>query len=159
MAATGKRSVLFVCLGNICRSPMAEAVFRSTVKQKGVESEWKIDSAATSTYEIGKLPDPRNLACLKKRGLSSTHRARQITQEDFTKFEYIFGMDNSNMQNINRVKPKNSTAKVELFGSYDPKGQLIIEDPYYGGDEGFEEVFEQVTRCSEGFLKKIYGKP
>ncbi|XP_077866808.1 low molecular weight phosphotyrosine protein phosphatase-like isoform X3 [Saccoglossus kowalevskii] len=152
-------SISFTPIGNICRSPMAEAVFAHTVKEHGYADEWTIDSCGTADYHIGKQPDKRGIAYLKSQNIPVNHRCREITQEDFTKFEYIFGMDNSNMQNINRVKPKNSTAKVELFGSYDPKGQLIIEDPYYGGDEGFEEVFEQVTRCSEGFLKKIYGKP
>ncbi|XP_077978414.1 low molecular weight phosphotyrosine protein phosphatase-like isoform X1 [Glandiceps talaboti] len=159
MAAPGDRkSVLFVCLGNICRSPMAEAVFRNMVREREEQKSWMIDSAATSTYEIGDPPDPRTITCLKKNGLSSQHIARQLTREDFSNFQYIFGMDDSNIRNINAVKPKDSTAKVMLLGSYDPKGHKIIQDPYYGGAAGFDIVYEQVTRCSENFLKEVYGE-
>ncbi|XP_070564910.1 low molecular weight phosphotyrosine protein phosphatase-like isoform X1 [Ptychodera flava] len=156
--AASKKSVLFVCLGNICRSPMAECVLRNMVHDRGDQKMWEIDSAATSTYELGDPPDPRTITTLKNHGLKSDHIARQITRDDFTKFQYIFGMDESNLRNINAVKPNESTANIMLLGSYDPKGHKIIQDPYYGGVAGFEVVFEQVTRCCEEFLKEVYSE-
>ncbi|XP_046877927.1 low molecular weight phosphotyrosine protein phosphatase isoform X1 [Hypomesus transpacificus] len=155
MAANSRKSVLFVCLGNICRSPIAEAVFRKMATDKDVVDEWRIDSAATSTYEIGSSPDHRGQACMKKHGVPMMHIARQVTKEDFTNFKYILCMDESNMSDLNKKAKsvKNSTAKIELLGSYDPEKQLIIKDPYYGGDEDFEKVYEQCVRCCKAFLE------
>lgn len=93
---------------------------------------------------------------LKKHSIETTHRARVLSKQDFTKFEYIFGMDHDNISDINEVRPRNGTAKVELLGSYDPEGELIIEDPYYGrGEKGFEKNYEQCLRCCEAFLDKM----
>ncbi|XP_062324222.1 low molecular weight phosphotyrosine protein phosphatase isoform X2 [Osmerus eperlanus] len=155
MAANSAKSVLFVCLGNICRSPIAEAVFKKMATDKDVVDEWRIDSAATSTYEIGSSPDHRGQACMKKHGVPMRHIARQVTKEDFTNFKYILCMDESNMSDLNKKAKsvKNSTAKIELLGSYDPEKQLIIKDPYYGGDEDFEKVYEQCVRCCKAFLE------
>ncbi|KAL3052496.1 hypothetical protein OYC64_005106 [Pagothenia borchgrevinki] len=193
MATTGSKSALFVCLGNICRSPIAEAVFRKMATDAGVVDKWRIDSAATSTYEIGNppdhrgqacmkkhdvpmkhvarqwvidsaatsdwntgsSPDARGLACLRKHGIESSHSARQVTKDDFMSFDYILCMDESNLSELNRKAKavKNSSAKIELLGSYDPDKQLIINDPYYGSDEDFEKVYEQCVRCCTAFLK------
>uniref|UniRef100_A0A3P9PH99 Low molecular weight phosphotyrosine protein phosphatase n=1 Tax=Poecilia reticulata TaxID=8081 RepID=A0A3P9PH99_POERE len=133
MAATGSKSVLFVCLGNICRSPIAEAVFRKMATDSGVVDKWRIDSAATSTYEIGNTPDHRGQACMKRHGVPMSHVARQVTKDDFMNFEYILCMDESNLSDLNKKAKsvKNSTAKIELLGSYDPQNQRIIKDPYY----------------------------
>ncbi|XP_008401610.1 low molecular weight phosphotyrosine protein phosphatase isoform X1 [Poecilia reticulata] len=135
MAATGSKSVLFVCLGNICRSPIAEAVFRKMATDSGVVDKWRIDSAATSTYEIGNTPDHRGQACMKRHGVPMSHVARQVTKDDFMNFEYILCMDESNLSDLNKKAKsvKNSTAKIELLGSYDPQNQRIIKDPYYEG--------------------------
>ncbi|XP_068580687.1 low molecular weight phosphotyrosine protein phosphatase isoform X1 [Cebidichthys violaceus] len=156
MAATGTKSVLFVCLGNICRSPIAEAVFRKMATDSGVVDKWRIDSAATSNYEIGSPPDHRGQACMKSHGVPMQHVARKVTNEDFMSFEYILGMDDSNMSELNRRSSlvKNNPAKVELLGSYDPQNQRIIKDPYYGSDEDFEKVYEQCLRCCKAFLEK-----
>ncbi|KAM7395376.1 hypothetical protein PAMA_006914 [Pampus argenteus] len=194
MAAAGSKSVLFVCLGNICRSPIAEAVFRKMATDAGVVDKWRIDSAATSTYEIGNppdyrgqacmkkhdvpmkhvarqwvidsgatsdwnigsSPDGRGLACLRKHDIETSHRAQQVTKEDFINFEFILCMDESNLSDLNRKAKsvKNSRAKIELLGSYDPQKQLIIKDPYYGSDEDFEKVYEQCVRCCKAFLEK-----
>ncbi|XP_047243028.1 low molecular weight phosphotyrosine protein phosphatase isoform X1 [Girardinichthys multiradiatus] len=156
MAAAGTKSVLFVCLGNICRSPIAEAVFRKMATDAGVVDKWKIDSAATSTYEIGNPPDHRGQACMKRHGVSMRHVARQVTKDDFISFEYILCMDESNLSDLKRKanSVKNCTAKIELLGSYDPQNQLIIKDPYYGSDEDFEKVYEQCLRCCKAFLEK-----
>ncbi|XP_056284187.1 low molecular weight phosphotyrosine protein phosphatase isoform X3 [Pseudoliparis swirei] len=154
MAATGTKSVLFICLGNICRSPIAEAVFRKMATDAGVVDKWVIDSGATSDWNIGSSPDDRGLACLKEHGIKTSHRARQVTNDDFMSFEYILCMDESNMSELNRRAHlvKNVPAKIELLGSYDPQKQLIIKDPYYGSDEDFEKVYEQCARCCKAFL-------
>ncbi|XP_069370885.1 low molecular weight phosphotyrosine protein phosphatase isoform X1 [Paralichthys olivaceus] len=155
MAASGTKSVLFVCLGNICRSPIAEAVFRKMATDAGVVDKWRIDSAATSTYEIGNPPDYRGQACMKRHSVPMGHVARQVTKEDFMSFEYILCMDESNLSELKRKAKsvKNYSAKIELLGSYDPQNQLIINDPYYGSDEDFEKVYEQCVRCCKAFLE------
>nr|ACQ58523.1 Low molecular weight phosphotyrosine protein phosphatase [Anoplopoma fimbria] len=156
MAATGTKSVLFVCLGNICRSPIAEAVFRKMATDAGVVDKWRIDSAATSNYEIGSPPDHRGQACMKSHDVPMQHVARKVTNDDFMSFEYILGMDESNMSELNRRAKlaKTSPAKLELLGSFDPQKQLIIKDPYYGSDEDFEKVYQQCVRCCKAFLEK-----
>ncbi|XP_061667512.1 low molecular weight phosphotyrosine protein phosphatase isoform X1 [Syngnathoides biaculeatus] len=155
MAASSSKSVLFVCLGNICRSPIAEAVFRKMATDAGVVDKWRIDSAATSTYEIGNPPDHRGLACMKRHDVPVRHVARQVTNDDFLNFEFILCMDESNLSDLKRkaVAVKNHRAKIELLGTYDPQKQLIIKDPYYGSDEDFEKVYEQCRRCCKAFLE------
>ncbi|XP_034143518.1 low molecular weight phosphotyrosine protein phosphatase isoform X2 [Esox lucius] len=132
--ASSRKSVLFVCLGNICRSPIAEAVFKKMATDASVVDKWRIDSAATSTYEIGNPPDHRGQACLKKHGVPMMHVASDLKKK------------------ANSVK--NSKAKIELLGSYDPEKQLIIKDPYYGHEEDFENVYQQCVRCCKVFLER-----
>ncbi|KAI9207793.1 phosphotyrosine protein phosphatase I superfamily [Polychytrium aggregatum] len=156
MSTTSDRiSVLFVCLGNICRSPMAEAVFRHTVKQKGLSAEFHIDSAGTAGYHVGDYPDSRTIQVCKAHGVSINHRGQQVSVSDFAKYDYLLCMDDSNLSNLMSIKPASSKAKVQLFGEYDPEGERIIEDPYYGGVDGFEHNFRQVTRASLGFLQHL----
>ncbi|XP_064195275.1 low molecular weight phosphotyrosine protein phosphatase isoform X5 [Anguilla rostrata] len=133
MATNSGESVLFVCLGNICRSPIAEAVFRKLATDSGDINKWRIDSAATSTYEIGNPPDYRGQVCMRKHGVPMSHVARQVTKEDFLSFDYMLCMDESNLRDLNRKanSVKNCKAKIELLGKYDPQKQLIIQDPYY----------------------------
>ncbi|XP_034436049.1 low molecular weight phosphotyrosine protein phosphatase isoform X3 [Hippoglossus hippoglossus] len=154
MAESSTKSVLFVCLGNICRSPMAEGVFRKMATDAGVVDKWVIDSGATSDWNVGSSPDPRGLACLRNHGTETSHRARQVTKEDFMSFDYLLCMDESNLSELNRKAKsvKNYSAKIELLGSYDPQNQLIIKDPYYGSDDDFEKVYEQCVRCCKAFL-------
>ncbi|XP_017278672.1 low molecular weight phosphotyrosine protein phosphatase isoform X2 [Kryptolebias marmoratus] len=149
------KSVLFVCLGNICRSPIAEAVFRKMATDAGVADKWFIDSGATSDWNTGSLPDARGLACLKKHGIETSHRARQVTKDDFMSFDYILCMDESNLSDLKKKanSVKNKKAAIELLGSFDPQKQLIIKDPYYGNDEDFEKVYEQCLRCCKAFLE------
>ncbi|XP_037607255.1 low molecular weight phosphotyrosine protein phosphatase isoform X3 [Sebastes umbrosus] len=156
MAATGSKSVLFVCLGNICRSPIAEAVFTKMATDAGGVDKWVIDSGATSDWNVGRSPDERGLACLKKHGIETSHSARQVTKDDFQSFEYILCMDENNLSELNRKakQAKDSQAKIELLGSYDPQKQRIIKDPYYGSDDDFEKVYEQCVRCCKAFLEQ-----
>ncbi|XP_036406410.1 low molecular weight phosphotyrosine protein phosphatase isoform X2 [Megalops cyprinoides] len=154
MAAHEGKSVLFVCLGNICRSPIAEAVFRKMVTDRGTADKWVIDSGAVSDWNTGSAPDARALACLRKHDIDSDHRARQVTKEDFMTFDHMLCMDESNLRDLNKKANtvKNCKAQIELLGKYDPQKQLIIKDPYYGSDEDFEMVYEQCVRCCRAFL-------
>ncbi|XP_026887402.1 low molecular weight phosphotyrosine protein phosphatase isoform X1 [Electrophorus electricus] len=156
MAAASGKSVLFVCLGNICRSPIAEAVFRHMATERGEAEKWLIDSGATSDWNTGSFPDARGLSCLRRHDIETDHRARQVTKEDFMTFDYILCMDESNLRDLKRKANtvKNSKAKIELLGSYDPEQQLIINDPYYGSEQDFETVYEQCIRCCKTFLER-----
>ena len=131
MAEQVTKSVLFVCLGNICRSPIAEAVFRNLVTDQNISDNWRIDSAATSTYELGNPPDYRGQACMKKHGIPMSHVARQVTKEDFATFDYILCMDESNLRDMNRKsnQVKNCRAKIELLGTMIHKNNLSLKIP------------------------------
>uniref|UniRef100_A0A023GHN6 Low molecular weight phosphotyrosine protein phosphatase n=1 Tax=Amblyomma triste TaxID=251400 RepID=A0A023GHN6_AMBTT len=150
------KSVLFVCLGNICRSPIAEAVFKHVAKERGVLDEWVVDSAATGDWHVGRKPDRRAIQCMKDHKVEMDHRARLVTTDDFTTFQYIFGMDEANISDLHNLKPKKSTAQIELLGKYDPEGKTIIRDPYYDdGSQGFEDVYVQCLRCCKAFLDQV----
>ncbi|KAL6265445.1 low molecular weight phosphotyrosine protein phosphatase 1-like isoform X1 [Pogonomyrmex barbatus] len=151
-----KKRVLMVCLGNICRSPIAEAVFRNEMNKRGLQHQWEVDSAALIGYHTGKIPDNRALSTLKENGITNySHRARQIEQTDFDKYDWIFGMDHENIKNLKQLKPKNSQAKVELLGSYNSSGDPIIRDPYYDYNSvGFQRVYEQCLASVTAFLNK-----
>lgn len=148
-----KKSVLFVCLGNICRSPTSEAILRHLVKHKGQEDQWLIDSAGIGDWHVGNRSDRRGLAILKRHGIPNEHRARQVCPDDFRKFQLILAFDQSNVEDLDDFKPKDATAKVELFGRYDPEGKMIINDPYYGDEKDFEIMYKHCYRCCEEFLK------
>ncbi|KAG4089640.1 LMWPc-domain-containing protein [Neocallimastix lanati (nom. inval.)] len=151
----GKISVLFVCLGNICRSPMAEAVFTHEVNKRNLSNKFNIDSCGTCGYHVGQSPDSRSSKTCRKHKVPVNHTARQIRQNDFNRFDYILCMDESNLEDLRDIAPKKLKNKIQLFGEYDPQGERIIKDPYYSGIDGFEHNFEQVTRCSEGLLKHL----
>ncbi|KAJ2942312.1 hypothetical protein O0L34_g15860 [Tuta absoluta] len=151
-----KKKALFICLGNICRSPIAEGVFQKTVSDAGLADQWEIDSAAIGSWHVGNPPDWRALDTMKNHNVPYTNTARQITKEDFNHYDFIFGMDNENMRDLNKRAPKGSKAKLLLFGDFDPQGDRIIRDPYYDSDAiGFEKCYQQSVRCSQGFLEKL----
>ncbi|XP_047507352.1 low molecular weight phosphotyrosine protein phosphatase-like [Pieris napi] len=151
-----KKKALFICLGNICRSPIAEGVFQKTVNDLNKGSEWEIDSAAIGGWHVGNPPDWRALDTLKKHNVPYNNHARQLIKEDFNKYDYIFGMDDENMKSLNSKAPQGCRAKLLLFGSFDPEGDRIIRDPYYDSDSaGFEKCYQQSIRCSNGFLEQL----
>ncbi|RVD81618.1 uncharacterized protein DFL_009474 [Arthrobotrys flagrans] len=163
MGSNEKISVLMVCLGNICRSPMAEAVFRHVAQEHGLLDRFDvIDSAGTGAYHVGSSPDSRSAAECRKNGVSISHRARQVKKEDFERFDYILAMDEENLENLERKKPRSGEvrAKVMMFGEFRGEGDhggKVVEDPYYGGQRGFEVNFGQCWRFSEGFLRRVLG--
>ncbi|KAI0348520.1 phosphotyrosine protein phosphatase [Trametopsis cervina] len=147
-------SALVVCLGNICRSPMGEAVLRHVAKERGVDLT--VDSAGTAGYHIGEEPDERTVATCRKHNVPIEHEARQVSTQDFHTFTYILASDESNLRNLERVRPANSKAIVKLWGSF--VDNKPIADPYYGGIGGFEKVYEQCIRYSNALLDEIEGK-
>ncbi len=139
-----KPKVLFVCLGNICRSPLAEAAFRKAAAEAGLEAE--ADSAGTASYHVGDPPDVRSIREAKRRGVDiAGYRGRQLSSQDFHDFDYILGMDNSNMTDIATVDPGDGKAKVAMLLDLAP-GQESREvgDPYYGDEEGFAATWDEV---------------
>jgi len=151
-----KTNVLFVCLGNICRSPLAEGIFRNKVKSAGLEDSFTIDSCGTSAFHIGEQPDPRSAANARENGVILDHQARQFIVEDFDRFDYILPMDTSNMRNVQQLATADSAAKVVMMRDYDLQGQgLDVPDPYYGGSRGFQNVFDILDRATEGLLADI----
>ena len=143
--------VVFVCLGNICRSPVAEAVFRDIVNQRGLGSNFIIDSAGTGSWHLGHAPDDRMRGTAEERGISMSNMfARQFTEKDFQDFDHIFAMDRDNLQDILYLAGAEDVQyKVRLFREADPEpGNYQVPDPYYGGADGFTNVFDMVTRTS-----------
>ncbi|PIL31559.1 hypothetical protein GSI_06261 [Ganoderma sinense ZZ0214-1] len=146
-------SVLVVCLGNICRSPMGEAVLKHVAKERGLDVT--VDSAGTSGYHIGEDPDDRTVAVCKKHNVPIKHAGRQVQQSDFKRFTHILASDESNLRNLERVKPHDATAEIRLWGSY--LDNKPIPDPYYGGASGFDKVYDQCVRLSNAFLDEVLG--
>ena len=154
-----KISVLFVCLGNICRSPAAEAIFINLLEKKGVSEDFFVDSAGTGSWHIGKKADSRMRVAAEQRGINILSRARQITSKDFEVFNYIVAMDDSNFRDINDLRNRTSSAdftsieKIQNFRSVFEDTE--VPDPYFGGDEGFDRVLDILEDSVNGFLDKI----
>ena len=149
--------VLFVCLGNICRSPTAEGVFTHIVEQEN-ESDWiEIDSAGTHAYHVGSSPDHRARKAAKNRGINLDQlRGRQAIVDDFDEFDYILAMDDENYENLLLIAPHDKQHKVKMFLSYsDNFDETEVPDPYYGGDRGFEHVLDLVEDASRGLLNHL----
>lgn len=148
--------ILVVCLGNICRSPLAEGILLHLVKEKNLAIT--IDSAGTSDYHIGEAPDARTVANAKKHNIDlSPLRARQFVVEDFDVFDKIYVMDKSNLQNVLKLaRNENDKQKVDLFLNIShPNGNMEVPDPYFGGEAGFENVFQLVWKASEKLISNF----
>ncbi len=151
-----KIAVLFVCLGNICRSPVAQAVFEHQVQKEGLDYYITADSAGTAAYHVGEKADSRMRRTAKIHGVEITHRARKFCKEDFDRFDLILAMDASNFENILDLASNNKKRiKVKMFRQYDPEcgEDKNVPDPYYGGSEGFELVYNIVERTGLEILK------
>lgn len=152
-----KTSVLFVCTGNICRSPTAEAIFRRFVADRGIDDRFRIESAGTHGYHVGHGADMRSALAARGRGYDlSTHRAKKLRTEDFTDFDFIVVMDDENMRAIAAICPAEHRAKVTYFLEHAPAlGVREVPDPYYGGDAGFEHVLDLCEAAALALLDDI----
>lgn len=151
-------SVLFVCLGNICRSPLAEAIFRSVVEDAGLQDRFRIDSAGTSGYHDGDPPDRRTTAVAERRGVRVGGTSRQVTGADLETFDHLIVMDQENYDSVERLAARRgSSPDIRLFREFDPEagGETDVPDPYFGGPDGFENVHDLVERSARGLLHHL----
>jgi protein-tyrosine phosphatase len=150
--------ILFVCLGNICRSPTAEGVMRALVRDAGLEGQIELDSAGTGAWHIDEPPDARATTAARERGVELEGRARQVERDDFEEFDLIVAMDRSNLADLRRIAPSEAArAKVRLLRDFDPdsEGEADVPDPYHGGSRGFDDVFDLVQRSCIALLAEL----
>lgn len=149
--------ILFICMGNICRSPTAEGVFRQLLREARLEHRVYLDSAGTHAFHVGESPDPRAQATARRRGVDlSDLRARQAQVEDFQLFDLILAMDQDNYHSLSRLCPPGLERKIGLLMDYAPQLRMReVPDPYYGGANGFERVFDLVEAAAQGLLEDI----
>ncbi len=153
-----RQRILFICLGNICRSPAAEGIFQHLVDEHGLTDQFIIDSAAIGPWHIGDLPDPRMRRCGARHGYNFNSRARQFSSDDFDRFDLIIGMDQENLRAIRaKAHSKDDEQKILLMAHYlrHHPNQPTIPDPYYGSDRDFELVIELLEDACEGLLENI----
>ena len=149
-----KPSVLFVCLGNICRSPTAEAVFRHKAKLAGLDMV--VDSAGTHGYHIGKAPDKRSIATGEERGYSFKGlKCRRVEESDFEQYDYIMAMDESNYENLMEISNGVNQDRIHYFLDFAPGDDKEVPDPYYGGKKGVELVLDLIEKASDGFIAHL----
>jgi len=155
-----KSSVLFVCMGNICRSPSAQGVFEKFVDDNGLANQFIIDSAGTHSYHVGGKPDSRATRAALDRGIDiRAQRAQKISTEDCEKFDHIIVMDNDNHMNIRMMCPKQHQHKIHKMMDFSPSSKYTeVPDPYYGGDQGFELVLDLLENASLGLLDFIQNQ-
>lgn len=153
----GEISVLFVCMGNICRSPTAEGVFRKVVRDANLHDLILVDSAGTHAYHIDEPPDRRARAAAERRGFSLEDiRARRVSSEDFERFDYILAMDEDNLSILRESAPEHHQHKIRLFLEFSDSAPVLeVPDPYYGGTSGFERVLDLVEEASRGLLEAL----
>lgn len=152
--------ILFVCLGNICRSPSAEAVMRNLLEKQAIDGSIELDSAGTSDWHAGEAPDARAAQAARKRGIELSGAARQVEPEDFERFDLILAMDRSNLSALQHLAPSDEArAKLRLLREFDPaseqSGELDVPDPYHGGPEGFDRVLDLLSDACEGLLEHV----
>jgi low molecular weight protein-tyrosine phosphatase len=151
--------ILFVCLGNICRSPMAEGVFRRTVEEAGLSDRFEIESAGLGDWHIGQAPDERAQAAASARGLDiSGQTARQVTQQDFANFDLLIAMDEANYTALQRLAPKGQAHRLRQFLDFAPQlGCRDVPDPFFGGQDGFDRALDLIEEASQGLLAALIG--
>lgn len=152
-----KTKVLFVCMGNICRSPTAEGVFRDKVRQAGIAANLRIDSAGTHGYHVGNPPDARAQEAARKRGYDlSDLRGREVCEKDFEEFDYVLAMDKDNLTMLQKKCPAHLQHKVRRLLSFSRRfPNLDVPDPYYGGRAGFDQVLDMVEDAADGLIEEI----
>jgi protein-tyrosine phosphatase len=153
-----KPAVLFVCLGNICRSPLAEAAFRTEAARLGVNAE--ADSAGTGAWHVGEAPDPRAQAVAKRHGSDiSAYKARQVTMRDFHRFTHIIALDSSNLTSLRRMRPANAVAEISLLLDHvaGREGEAVA-DPYYGAEDAFEITWAEVSEGTQGLVRLLMAR-
>lgn len=146
--------ILFVCLGNICRSPTAEGVMRALLEGAGLADEVEIDSAGTGDWHVGRPADPRAIEAARGRGYELTSIARQVRSSDFHEFDLIVAMDSANVADLRAIAPDGAADKIRLLREFGD-GALDVPDPYYGGDDGFAEVLDMVERCCAVLIDEV----
>ena len=153
------KRILFVCLGNICRSPMAEGVFRKIAEERGLIPPLEVASAGTGSWHVGDPPDARAVAAAHSRGVDiSRQRARQVHVDDFDRFDLLIAMDEANVETLRRAAPKHHHGKIKLFLEFaDGAGASEVPDPYYGGTDGFGHALDLIEAASRGLSDYIAG--
>jgi len=153
--------VLFICLGNICRSPLAEAIFNHKVRERGLEHKFKSDSCGTSDYHIGELPDERTISCAKKFGIQINHRGRQLNKLDFKTFDYLLVMDGSNMAKVREYMDTCGIVhnKILMLRDLSEVSHIEVPDPYYGVEEDFNNMYYILDEAIDRLLDKILKEP
>lgn len=148
------KKILFVCLGNICRSPMAEAIFNHKIHEKGLSDHFIGDSAGTADYHIGDQPDPRTVATVAKNEMKIHHYGQQFKRKHADEFDYLLAMDSSNQRNM-LIELEGIDKRVHLMRDFDPIEKGDVPDPYYGGINGFDQVFEILDRSIDAFIDHL----
>jgi protein-tyrosine phosphatase len=154
LTAMEKIKILFVCLGNICRSPLAEAIFNHKIREKGLETRVEVNSCGTANYHVGDTPDPRTIKNALKNGVAIDHLGRQLSKHDLESYDFIIAMDKSNHTNILKLEnAKDHSHKIKLMRSFDlnPAGDEV-PDPYYGDEAGFQHVFDILSHSVDSFI-------
>ena len=153
------QKLLFVCLGNICRSPAAEGVFLHLLKEQGLSDHFVVDSAGTGSWHVGNKADPRMRAAAERRGIHLPSRARQIELDDLSRFDLVVTMDSDNLRNVRSLAQEaghNATATIRPMLSYTRSTDLTdVPDPYYGGEQGFEQVLDLLEDACSGLIEEI----
>jgi protein-tyrosine phosphatase len=147
-------TVCCVCLGNICRSPMAAAVLRQLAQQLRPELPWAVDSAGTGDWHVGHPPDPRTRAVLRRHGIPYPDVARQISRDDLRRCDWVLVMDQQNLADVRRLAPEDARARIALLGSFDPAGPDEVPDPYHEDDAAFTAIYAQIDRACRAFLRQ-----